>query len=371
MKRVFLYAYDKVNFGDDLFVRMITSRYPDTKFYLWSDKINKQNFSDIKNLIVLDKDSRILQAMSLFWPSISVRYRVLKEKKSDAIVYIGGSIFIEYPYWERYVEWWQEKAKTNKMFVLGANWGPYKTEEYRKKMGEVFSNMNDVCFRDNYSYEQFKGIPTVRFAPDILLDYPIPIQNIKKKQIFVSLIYCGGDAHSTLALYKESYTNNIVSILRKYIEDGCNIVLASFCKHEGDECAILEILQQLNALTLSNRIQILKYNGTNVKEVIQTIAESDYVIATRLHSIILALAARRPVLPIIYSDKTMHMLRSIGFSGRVFDLRLSKALQYEQSKENWIHHSAVPIKLLREKSNEHFVGLDLFLKKMEKPYEKH
>ena len=47
MKRVCLYAYDKVNLGDDLFIRTIAARYTDTKFYLWSDGVNKQNFSDV------------------------------------------------------------------------------------------------------------------------------------------------------------------------------------------------------------------------------------------------------------------------------------------------------------------------------------
>lgn len=38
MKRIFLYAYDKVNLGDDLFIRYITNKYQNTKFYMVSDK---------------------------------------------------------------------------------------------------------------------------------------------------------------------------------------------------------------------------------------------------------------------------------------------------------------------------------------------
>ena len=32
MKRIFLYAYDKINLGDDLFISFITNRYPDIYF---------------------------------------------------------------------------------------------------------------------------------------------------------------------------------------------------------------------------------------------------------------------------------------------------------------------------------------------------
>ena len=44
MKKVFLYAYDKQNLGDDLFIHTICKRYPKVKFYLWSDELNKENF---------------------------------------------------------------------------------------------------------------------------------------------------------------------------------------------------------------------------------------------------------------------------------------------------------------------------------------
>lgn len=360
VKRVFLYAYDKVNLGDDLFIRTITSRYPGTKFYLWSDAINKHNFADIRNLILVDQDSVSIRMLSKIWPSFPSRYHAWIENHCDAVVYIGGSIFIEYPHWERYVTWWNEKATQHMMYVLGANWGPHTTEAYRAGLAEAFSTMQDVCFRDRYSCEQFEGVSTVRYAPDMLLDYPMPCCAIKQKQIFVSLIHCGGDDHSSLSPYKNTYLGNMVTLLQKYLDDGCSIVLASFCKHEGDEQAVLDILQRLNGS--SDRLRTLKYNGTNSKDLLEAIAESDYVIATRFHGVILALAAGRPVLPVIYSDKTLHTLESIGFHGRVFDFRLSEPMQYEQSKENWEHDRGVQIEQLRLKSQKHFAKLDLMLK---------
>ena len=56
MKRVFLYAYDKQNLGDDLFVYTITKRYPDVRFYMWSDKVNQIIFQSLHNLKVVDRD---------------------------------------------------------------------------------------------------------------------------------------------------------------------------------------------------------------------------------------------------------------------------------------------------------------------------
>ena len=41
----------------------------------------------------------------------------------------------------------------------------------------------------------------------------------------------------------------------------------------------------------------------------------------QLHATILAIAAGRPVLPIVYSDKTKHVIEDLGFTGTVYDLR--------------------------------------------------
>ena len=362
MKRVFLYAYDKVNLGDDLFVRTITERYPGTKFYLWSDAINRNNFADVDNVIVFNQQSGLLRATSKIWPSFPSRYRKWVECRCDAIVYIGGSIFIEYPHWERYVSWWKEKARQNQMYVLGANWGPYSTPAYKEGMAEAFGAMQDICFRDHYSQAQFSYVNSVRYAPDILLLSQMPKCEINKKQVFVSLIDCSGEAHAELRKYKKVYLDNMSSLLRQYLEDGWHVVLSSFCKHEGDELAVSEVLTNIIDSRYTDRISILSYDGTNSNEILRSISESDYVISTRFHGVILALAAGRPVLPVIYSDKTQHTLDSIDFEGRCFDFRSQKTISFVQSKENWYNLKKYPLDRIRSHAEKHFSKLDMILK---------
>lgn len=359
MKHVWLYAYDKVNLGDDLFIRYLVTRYPNHKFYLWSDAINKRNFSDLENLTVIEQQSKSLRVFGKICGSIQARFRTWLENHSDAIVYIGGSIFIEYPNWERYVTWWKEKANSKPMYVLGANWGPYVTEAYKEGIAEAFASMRDVCFRDEYSKRQFDHISTVRYAPDILFSCKMPQCAVKEKHIFVSLIDCSSEDHCALKEYEHNYLNSMTSMLQSYLDDGCNITLASFCKQEGDEYAIFELSKQLCCSDLGDRVRTIVYNGMNSYDLLKAIAESDYVIATRFHGVVLALAAGRPVLPIVYSDKTLHTLESIGFNGSVFDLRTSEPFSYEQSKKNWIEPEEIPIDTIRKEAQNHFSLLDL------------
>ena len=362
MKHVFLYAYDKVNLGDDLFVRTITNRYPQTKFYMWSDLDNRHNFSDISNLTVIDCHSKVIRGIARIWKSFPARYRAWIEKHCDIMVYIGGSIFAEYSQWERYVEWWRKKAVQKPMYILGANWGPYFTPQYQEGMKEVFGLMKDVCFRDQYSIEQFQHISSVRYAPDILFACPIQQKEIKEKQIFVSVIDCGSDDHILLNEYKEKYIENMSLLLKQYLENGCTLILSSFCKKERDDKAISDIMNNICTHDYADNIKVLSYNGTNGKKIIEAISSSNYVIATRFHGIVLALAAGRPVLPIVYSDKTLHMLESICFDGCLFDLRLDEPFSFDLSKEHWKNYKSLQLKRICDEAEKHFSKLDRILK---------
>ena len=319
MKEVFLYAYDRQNLGDDLFVHTITKRYPDVQFYMWSDKKNRRVYAGVPNLKVIDKDSKFVHLLHKLRPSLIARYRSWIENRCDAVVYIGGSIFMEYPNWEQICSWWEYEAKNRHFYVLGANFGPYHTEAYRKKMEEIFRDCQDVCFRDKYSAELFPGV--VRQAPDILFGCPMPEVPVKEDQIFVSVINCAGrDESHNLNAHDDRYVANMAALLRQLLAEGKKIVLSSFCKEEGDEEGISKILSAMGCEN-DPRVRVLCYDGTNADALTTAIAESGGVIGTRFHATILAIAAGRPVLPIVYSDKTKHVIEDLGFTGTVYDLR--------------------------------------------------
>ena len=109
------------------------------------------------------------------------------------------------------------------------------------------------------------------------------------------------------------------------------------------------------------RVKILSYDGTNVEKMTEAIAESEYVIATRFHAAILALAAGRPVFPIVYSDKTIHVLEDIGFQGNYADLRRMEPISYMFSRANLDSPQIISINSLAEKAQGHFAKLDDFL----------
>lgn len=93
---------------------------------------------------------------------------------------------------------------------------------------------------------------------------------------------------------------------------------------------------------------------------LQCISNSSIVICSRFHATILGILAGKPVIPIVYSDKTIHMLNDIGFKGLVIDIRNLNSSYYPQDfdleKQRFFGCNA-----LNRESQKQFWGLDKIL----------
>ena len=354
--------YDRQNLGDDLFIHTITKRYKKTKFYVWTSKANIETFKMLPNLRILDQDSRYVHFLRRIRPSLVPRYKGRMENRCEAVVYIGGSLFIEYDNWKTILTWWDYEAKNRNFYVLGANFGPYKTEEYREELANVFANTKDVCFRDRYSYEKFSEVSTVRMAPDILFNLDIPNRTDDKKRVFISVIDCKekSEGINQFAEHEEEYLDFIWHCILISNRLGYRVTLSSFCKAEGDENAIKKIVSFLPE-ELVSKVDVINYDGTNAEEILQAISNSDFVIASRFHAAILGFVSMKPVLPIVYSDKTIHVLQDIEFDGKVLDLRKMQPVDFSEILGCPDRQQLGNIKQLKLKSANHFLQLDKLL----------
>ena len=319
MKKVFIIAYSKTNLGDDLFIDILVNRYKNIEFYTKSIEDYSYIMNKNANLNFRDYnlDDLINNSITEF----------------DGIVYIGGSIFMEHAGGVERIRKLNTIAKKCKesdipFFFISSNFGPYTTEEYKNEVKKLMENTTDICFRDEYSYNNFKEITGVRYAPDVVLSYSIPYEK-KENTIGISVINFWH--RDEIKQYEKHYFDVLKNSIINYVEEGKKVTLFSFCEYEGDEQAIHTILEMIPEKYLNN-VDYENYKG-NIDEFIKKYSEMEYFICSRFHSMILSAVFNQQTTVISYSNKINNVLKDLELTDKVVDVTTMKHLQNLELKE--------------------------------------
>lgn len=305
--KVFIKAYINKNLGDDIFIDMISRRYSNTKFLIDS----KARYFNNKNLEFYNKNifKKIIGKILYYISLNTINYETLMSLKCDLSIFVGGSMFIE-----------KNSPLLPKLkkplYIIGSNFGPYESLKYLKKQKKIFSQAEDICFRDKKSYELFKELPNVRYSTDIVFSYKNSNIKIKdNKKVVFSIINCDFKEKELGKNYREKYEETILNLINFFYQKKYKIVLMSFCKAQGDEDAIERIIKRCKF-----NVNHYFYDG-NIEEAINIIASSSIVVGTRFHANILGLLYGKSILPIAYSDKTINILNDLNYKGKILDIR--------------------------------------------------
>lgn len=316
MKRVLLRYYDAANLGDDLFVGIIISRYKNE--FLLSRGFLQRTFHSHGNVAIRQK--LIDEYAYRLTRKIFSYFRYVVDwslRSGDLHVYIGGSIFIENDNLSRWIREKNFYRKLNKSYyIIGSNFGPYKSEEFIDIVGDILAGAEDVCFRDKISYEAFKELPNVRLATDVAFTLDTSLYDTKSDKLAVFSVINGDKRFSPEIT--EKYEQEIVNLSRKLANQGYEVVLMSFCKYEGDEDAVSRIIEN-GGEGFKSIVSVHNYSG-DLDESLALLAKSEIIVASRFHGAILGLLFGKKVLPMAYSAKTTNILKDMKFRGPVIDI---------------------------------------------------
>ena len=342
MKRVFIHAYTEQNLGDDMFIKYLCNRYPEVDFYLSCKDYYAAAFNKICNLNILDE------------------FKYSRSMNFDLQIVIGGSIFMQSVnknIFEKYASDKKIKIPNIPTYIIGANFGPYKSKIFRLLYKHWFKSIDGIVFRDEYSYNLFR-FSNMRWAPDILFNYDFP-DLVTKKIISVSCIK--QNRRSGLSNYNEElYFKKLAEILEIYSRLGFSINLTAFSTVQGDDIAAKTIYNLLS-IQAKSVAEISVYQG-NIDRFLKQILSSAYIIGTRFHSIILGWNAGIPVFPICYNSKSKNAISSYGFKGNYIDIDKISETDFQYIDLNRTIGTGVDIKDLKNEAENHFLILDKVLK---------
>ena len=371
-KQVYLFACIEKNIGDDLFIYAVAQRYPQIDFIISSDA-DYLNVNKIKNL----KYSKIMK----IWLKLSnnssdncIKRNIISIvekafrifiKKLDSI-YIVGNAFKNMNYKGFYqIKWIERRIKISKKFYLiSTNYGPTNNGIWEKDCKKVFSKMTDVCFRDMKSYELFKNLKNVRYAPDAVISIDVKKHNNsnKNKYIIISVIDCKMKSRSkNINNIATSYEDKIISLINSFNDEGIGVVLLN-SNTTQDEPASKRIY---NNCIKKDMISIYNYDG-NLNGIFNLFECAKGIIATRLHTIILAWKYDIPVIPIVYDIKVENLLNSYCFNENKWDILDINKIDYYSVSNSIKNYNFNLSKQLVSAANKQFLKIDVSLNKFGK-----
>lgn len=376
MKKILLDFYSCRNLGDDLFVKIFSDYFRDCHINLivnlrYTPKNLRKNvkihpFSLAHTIVgkiqsILGWDSKISAEMQkyLIWQ----RRRI--EKKQDAVVLIGGSVFMgkksnrqkEIPFrTEEHPEFIITGRLQNRSnrFVIGANLGPAYSSEYWDNIKSVLRNYNHVCLRDYSSYCMVKELPHVQYAPDILFLTSRPEVDCGER-VVISVIDIR--RYTLDGSIISSYYTLLQEAIQYFRGKNIPVTLVSFCERDGDEEAIAVLLTRIKD---KDDISTCFYRG-DIQEILRIFAGASYVIGSRFHSVILGILYGKPVFPVSYNCKIENYLADLQFQGKYATFDQLPSLKVEDVIYNYENRIITDCSEHKKYAENQFWGLKEYL----------
>jgi colanic acid/amylovoran biosynthesis protein len=238
--------------------------------------------------------------------------------------------------------------------VIGCNFGPYKTEAYRAFIFSRLEKARDVCFRDRYSFHVFSSLDHVRVAPDVLFGYPNYPALRQGRGVGISVLCL--DDRPELKHMADRYYSVIAQTVDTCAQQKIPVKLFSFCEAEGDPKAIREIMRH----SKTKCAEVCEYHG-DIDSILEQLNQCEYIVASRFHAMVIGWCLCKKVFPVVYSDKQLHVLHDVGYSGSHWDLRKTEADTDIRLMDRILEANCLDVRDDQERAQQQFEMLDGYI----------
>ena len=363
MKKIFVDVYLSFNFGDDLFLDILAKRFPHSQFTVNYVGENYDEFlkryPNVKRRTYTSVH-KVMQRLKI--KDTLTDYQSIA-KEQDALVFIGGSIFREESFHEAlYADRLKMvqafKALNKPVYIIGANFGPVKTQKFVEDYRRFYELCTDVCFRDQASYQIFQGMPNVRLAPDVIFSLDLENYTVKTplKRVGFSVI----DVHHKegLADREEAYLQSTMQTIEQLTTEGYECWLLSFCANEGDTGVLHKLIERLPKSDKTH-VNTYEYTG-DIEALILLMSTFQMCVAARFHANIISLLLNVGIMPVIYSSKTTQMLKDLKLDHLLIEMDGLEQMHDEQTLRSAFNNKA-NIEQTKFDANRQFEALSKFI----------
>ncbi|KRG09607.1 hypothetical protein ACA29_22970 [Lederbergia galactosidilytica] len=208
------------------------------------------------------------------------------------------------------------KEYDKKVFITSIGIGPFKTKKQIDYTIDTLRLADYITVRDKKSFKYIETLNNTSYLsidPAFLLK-KVTLDDVKDSNKTKEISICIID----LFLNKESakryqeYISSFVALIDELDKENCIINLYS--TEPRDYRAVYDVY---NKLENKNNVRVNKIGNFN--ELIKLYSQTDLVIGTRMHSMIIALSQFIPVIGLSWQDKVTEMFDMVNLSEDVFD----------------------------------------------------
>lgn len=305
--KVFLQAFVDTNFGDNMFIHTMVTRYPEHIFYMCVNKEYKSSYEILakqeKNICLVNENSEndILQQV-------------------DALIFAGGDMFgngADYSFLISKIR----KVKDNNGYVAFLGQSLFDDYSRQTKLGlsEMFSYADIIVVREKDTYAQLKKMaPWANVVASTDMAFTLDVAKLKTRisQKNVLGISIRKKIPRKVADAYNQYCDGVAKTAMSYLkqDDKNTIRFMAFSVGMHDDTAVAEDIMNRCQPEYRERMQCISFDG-DVETYIDEIQKCEKLLCTRFHALVFGIMLDKPLVPIVYEDKMVRLLNAIGYEG--------------------------------------------------------
>lgn len=310
---------DSPNLGDKLISELVFKLCKDQNLEVVQYPISKGRRYFIVKAIY--KISALLRAMSIYDYAVRVMTKICIKNKIDnntVVIFSGGQMFINY-FIDPILAILKHAKKKNAKVIFNACGSGVINDKYKERLKKLLHGC-DVSLRDNV--DAFKAIYNeAYYRPDIAVatSQILSINNRKSENPTIGWGVINTNTYNfwnkDVNLTDEDYINSASKAISQLTEMGYSVEIFT----TGDPFDYVLAEKLYNSIKQSNAVSICDY-PTTTNDLIRQIYNFDFVVASRMHALIISYSYNIPYIALKWEQKIIDFARQTQCENRVYDI---------------------------------------------------